>query len=513
LSIRQDATAFGAITGQQAVSFANGHPLSKASPMGDQITISIWLFVLLLAMAAWSVLERVLIPSSRWFIRRRINRVIDEISARLDIQIKPFQLTKRQVLIDRLIYDPKVVEAIQEIAREQDCPREIVQEKVMSYAREIVPSFNAYLYFRIGYWMAKKIARLLYRVRIGLVNDQQFAAIDPESTVVFVINHRSNMDYILVAFLAAEKTTLSYAVGEWAKIWPLQTLIRAMGAFFVRRDSHDPLYRRVLERYVHMATKEGVCQAVFLEGSLSRDGLLRPPKLGFLDYMLRSYDPENDRDIVFIPVGVNYDRTLEDRSLLRTLDPEAEKRSKWFVIKTTCGFIGKSIFLMILSRWQRFGYAYVNFGSPVSVRQYCLDNGVSFGKLERKTRFLEVQRIANLFMGGIRQSIPVLPVSLVAAVMLESDHRGLSASEVQTKVSQLIATLQKQGAHVYLSDENRVESIFNALNILQLRRLVRESAGIYRLVTGEAGLLAYYANSIAHWLQLPTDPRDMADQK
>ena len=71
--------------------------------MSGQITISVWLFVLLLAVGAWAVLERVLIPSSRWFIRRRINRVIDEISSRLDIQIKPFQLTKRQVLIDRLI--------------------------------------------------------------------------------------------------------------------------------------------------------------------------------------------------------------------------------------------------------------------------------------------------------------------------------------------------------------------------------------------------------------------------
>ncbi len=480
--------------------------------MDDQITISIWLFFLLLAISAWAVLERVLIPSSRWFIRRRINRVIDEISARLDIQIKPFQLTKRQVLIDRLIYDPKVVEVVQETARERECPREIVQGQVMTYAKEIVPSFNAYLYFRIGYWMAKKIARLLYYVRIGLVNDQQFASIDPESTVVFVINHRSNMDYVLVAFLAAEKTTLSYAVGEWAKIWPLQTLIRAMGAFFVRRNSRDPLYRRVLERYVHMATKEGVCQAVFLEGGLSRDGLLRPPKLGFLDYMLRSYAPENDRDIVFIPVGVNYDRTLEDRSLLRALDPDAEKRSKWFVIKTTCGFIGKSIFLMVLSRWQRFGYAYVNFGKHLSVRQYCHDHGVNFGKLARKTRFLEVERLAKQLMDAIRNSVPVLPVSLVAAVMLESGHKGLSASEVETKVSQMIAALQKQGAPVYVSPENRVESIINALNMLQLRRLIRESEGIYRLVSGEAELLAYYANSIAHWLQLPADSHDVSDQ-
>jgi len=471
--------------------------------LSGQITISVWLFIILLAVCAWAVLERVLIPSSRWFIRRRINRVIDEISSRLDIQIKPFQLTKRQVLIDRLVYDPKVLEVIQETARERECPREIVQREVVSYAREIVPSFNAYLYFRIGYWMAKKIARLLYRVRIGIAGDEQFSSIDPESTVVFVINHRSNMDYVLVAFLAAEKTTLSYAVGEWAKIWPLQTLIRAMGAFFVRRNSSDPLYRRVLERYVHMATKEGVCQAVFLEGGLSRDGRLRPPKLGFLDYMLRSYDPANDRDIVFIPVGVNYDRTLEDRSLLRELDPDAAKRSRWFVIKTTCGFIWKSLILMILSRWQRFGYAYVNFGNPVSVRQYCEDKSIDFAKLERSARFLEVEKLAGRLMDGIKQVVPALPVSLVATVMLESGQKEMRAFEVQAQVNRLIADLQEDGAHVYVSPRKRVESVLNALNMFVLRRLVQESQGIYRAVPAEMDVLSYYANAIAHWRHTP----------
>jgi glycerol-3-phosphate O-acyltransferase len=474
--------------------------------MSGDITISIWLFILLIAVAAWAILERVLIPSSRWFIRRRINRLIDDISTRLDIQIKPFQLTKRQVLIDRLVYDPKVVEAIQENAQQRNCPREMVQKEVMAYAREIVPSFNAYLYFRIGYWMAKKIARLLYRVRIGMADEQRYALIDPESTVVFVINHRSNMDYVLVAFLAAEKTTLSYAVGEWAKIWPLQTLIRAMGAFFVRRNSSNPLYRRVLERYVHMATKEGVCQAVFLEGGLSRDGRLRPPKLGFLDYMLRSYDAQSDRDIVFIPVGVNYDRTLEDRTLLRELEPDAEKRSRWFIIKTTCGFIWKSLVLMILSRWQRFGYAYVNFGNPVSIRQYCADRGVNFARLERPTRFAEVEKLANRLMDAIRQVVPALPVSLVATVLLEAQPEGLHAADVQERVAQYIAELERCGAHLYLSPQNRVESILNALNMLQLRKLVGESGGVYWAIPDEVNVLTYYANAIAHWRRLAKGP-------
>ena len=468
--------------------------------MSAQISISIWLFFLLLAIAVWAILDRVLIPSSRWFLRRRINRVIDEISTRLDIQVKPFQITKRKVLIDRLVYDPRIMETIQQEAVTRDCPRDVVQAEVVSYAREIVPSFNAYLYFRLGYWLAKKIARLLYRVRIGLADNQEFANIAPDSTVVFVMNHRSNMDYILVAFLAAEKAALSYAVGEWARIWPLQTLIRAMGAYFVRRKSGNPLYRRVLERYVHMATKEGVCQAVFPEGGLSRDGRLSPPKLGILDYTLRNYEPERDRDIVFIPVGINYDRTLEDRSLLRTLDPEAPKRSAWFAVKTTLRFIWRSLVLMILSRWQRFGYACVNFGPQISMREYCRNTEINFNRMERGTRFKEIEKLADQLMSYLKQIIPILPIALVATVMKESGEQGLSAFEVEAHVNRLIDQLQAQEAPVYVTSRSRVQTILGALNMLTMRRLIVESDGIYKAVPEEFDVLTYYANSIVHWL-------------
>ena len=84
--------------------------------MADQITISFWVFLLLVAIALVAILDRVLIPSTRWFLRRRINRVIDEIGTRLDIKIKPFQITKRQVLLDRLVYDSEVVKAIEQEA-------------------------------------------------------------------------------------------------------------------------------------------------------------------------------------------------------------------------------------------------------------------------------------------------------------------------------------------------------------------------------------------------------------
>lgn len=101
---------------------------------------------------------------------------------------------------------------------------------------------------------------------MGYSDEAGLTAIPRGATVVFVMNHRSNMDYVLVGCLAARQAAPSYTVGEWARIWPLQTLIRSMGAYFVRRNSRDELYRRVLERYVAMATAAGVTQAVYPEG-------------------------------------------------------------------------------------------------------------------------------------------------------------------------------------------------------------------------------------------------------
>lgn len=468
--------------------------------MSGSITISIGLFIILLLLAVLAVLDRILIPSTRWFLRRRVNRVMNDIGARLSIEIRPFQLTKRQVLIDRLVYDPKVLTAIQAYARDNDMPQQMVQKRVMDIAREIVPSFNAYFYFRIGYWIAKKVARLLYRVRVGVLDQTRFDNIDPESTVVFVMNHRSNMDYVLVAFLVAERTTLSYAVGEWAKIWPLQSLIRAMGAFFVRRQSGDPLYRKVLDRYIHMATKEGVCQAVFIEGGLSRDGRLQEPKLGLIDYMLREYDLSRDRDIVFVPVGINYDRTMEDRSLLRDLDPDAQKRSRWFVTLTTLSFIAHSFYLMGMSRWRRYGYACVNFGEPVSVKRYCSETGVDFARLERARRFSEVENLCRSLMNDIAGVVPILPVSMVSTVLLSSTFKEMDISFVESAVGRLQTDLQSRGAPVFeMTHTTRTGIVSDAVDFLLLRRVIRLNNDKIKIDPEEAPVLQYYANAIGHW--------------
>jgi len=467
--------------------------------MASTVTLPLWLVMLAGAVTAWAVLDRLLVPSVRWFLRTRANRVLDEVGQRLKIQIRPFQQSNRRALVERLVYDDKVQHAARAYANERGMPRAVVTHVVERYAREIVPAFNAYFYFRLGYWLGKTLSRSLYRVRIGFTDDAGLAEVPENATVVFVMNHRSNMDYVIASYLAAEKAALSYAVGEWARVWGLQQLIRSMGAYFVRRNSRDELYRRVLERYIAMATEEGVTQAVYPEGGLSRDGRMREPKFGVLDYMLRGFSVDGERDLVFVPLGLNYDRTLEDRTLLLTEDAIARRAGRVRAAWITLHFVGHQIGLILRSRWHRFGYACVNFGTPVSIRAYAAERNLDFGHMSKEERTQAVAQLGRYLMDQVGRLIPVLPVPLVATVLLQA-QAGLSEAQVKAAVATLVRTLEQNGARIYVPRSDWDYAVSAGLRMLVMRHLVFESAGLFSSNTAEDRLLRYYANSIEHLL-------------
>lgn len=466
--------------------------------MSGTVTLPWWLFLPLAAFAGWAVLVLILAPGMRWFFRRRINTLIEEINTHLHVELPSFKLTRRQVLIDRLFHDPVVQAAAASHAAAAGETLPATWRRVDRYAREIVPAFNAYLYFRVGYALARALARTLYRVRIGYADEAALGGVPPKSSIVFVMNHRSNMDYVLVAFLAAERTALSYAVGEWARTWPLQQLVRAMGAYFVRRNSGDPLYRVVLARYVHMATSSGVTQAVFPEGGLTVDGTLRAPKLGLLDYMVKGFDPDGERDLVFVPVGLNYDRVLEDRTQLLKLRPDRPTPGRTRGVAILGRYIAQNVWLFLTGRWHRLGYACVNFGTPISMRAWCRDRGVLPGRMEEADRKALVAEFGSRLMSDIGGVVPVLPVALVAEVLARDPTRALSELELKTAAQERMGELESAGAHLYIPRQDRDYAFGVGLRMLTLRRLVLEEDGLFRPAAEELDMLRYYANSIRH---------------
>ena len=98
--------------------------------MNNVVEIPIWVMMLGGLLAAFGILDRLLMPSVRWYLRRRLNRVIDSLNDRLQLSIQPFKLTRRKIMIDRLAHDPKVMEAIEEHAKSENMLQKIVKRLI-----------------------------------------------------------------------------------------------------------------------------------------------------------------------------------------------------------------------------------------------------------------------------------------------------------------------------------------------------------------------------------------------
>lgn len=467
--------------------------------MTEMVAIPWWLFALFCIAMAVALVDRVFAPGVRWFFRRRINKAIGEINTRLDLQIKPFKLTRRQSLVDQLMYDEQVLEAVQKEADLTNTPREVVMARAQRYAREIVPNFNVLTYFGLGTRLAKWLSQLIYRVRLGYADQAALESVKPQDSVVFVMNHRSNMDYVFVTFMVSSRATLSYAVGEWARVWLLQSFIRAMGAYFIRRDSGDELYRKVLSRYVRLATRQGVTQAVFPEGGLTRDGSLRDPRLGLLSYMVSDFDTEHDPDILFIPVGLNYDRVIEDRILTGKIEKETTGRN----FRVTSGSLFKVFWQLIVLRLKgklyRAGYAVASFGRPLSLKTYVKEMGIDFRTMQKTDRFEAVEALGEKLIGEIGRMVPALPVPMVAKILLEADGTPLSELAIKSRLFELAEKLEAKGLYLHVPRHDRDYAVSTGLRMLTLRHLAQETEdGLIIANPKETILLRYYANSIKH---------------
>jgi glycerol-3-phosphate O-acyltransferase len=247
-----------------------------------------------------------------------------------------------------------------------------------------------------------------------------------------------------------------------------------------------------------MATQSGVCQAVFLEGRLSRDGLLGEPRLGFLDYMLRHFDWHTDRNIVFVPVGINYDHVLEDENLL-AWDNQTKRVGKRQQLYRVWQFLRKNLFATSRQRWQRYGYASVNFGVPLSMRDYCEARNLDFSHLTKEQRIPEVAGIADLLMDSLRHVMPILPVPILAVVMIRAAGESLTSLEIVGNCDKLIDEMIERGAAMKVEEKPRPRTLANTLDMLKERKLLLEQDDRYRVNPEQQLLLQYYANSIEHW--------------
>jgi glycerol-3-phosphate O-acyltransferase len=125
-------------------------------------------------------------------------RALHQFRARLD----RYKLVSKRTIREELLRDSRVQQAM-----EIHCESEGVSEldcrvRVERYIDEIVPFFNVLSYYRFGYNIARVLVNLLYRVSSEYQDREALNAIPRRDIVVYLMNHRSNADYMVVAYVS-----------------------------------------------------------------------------------------------------------------------------------------------------------------------------------------------------------------------------------------------------------------------------------------------------------------------
>ena len=398
--------------------------------------------------------------------------------------------------------DDVIADAVQRHAEEHGSPQHDAWTRVDGYVREIVPFFNVVAYYNVGYRVAGCLLHLFYKTSVDFEDARARERLPRDAVLVYVMNHRSNADYILVSYALAGQVAISYAVGEWARAFPLELAFKAFGSYFIRRRYREPLYHAVLERYVQLITREGVTQGIFVEGGLTRDGKLRAPKVGLLDYVLGiGRDPAFAARLHIVPVAVNYDRVLEDRSLLRELDAQAggrrhSRRSQAYEVGR---YVASNAARMLLRRWKRYGRAAVVVGAPVPLLAWYEAHPDLFN-MDRPARLGVVQKLCDEMLARVGQLIPVTPVPLVCAAIQSFSSDFIVRADLLARIDEMRAVLGDINARVLSGDSGAEEILARAWRMLRMRRVMAEEGRGFLVLPRGRPLISYYANSVAHLL-------------
>jgi glycerol-3-phosphate O-acyltransferase len=441
-----------------------------------------------------------------WAIRRWADRASVRAVHRFGAQINRFKLTRKQYIRDTLLANHTIAAAVDQYAREQNVAEADAWNRVHQYIDEIVPFFNILAYYKFGYAASRATLNLLYKVSVDYEDLSALDRLPTDSIVIYLANHRSNADYVLLAYVLAGDVSISYAVGEWARAFPLEYVFKSFGSYFIRRRYREPLYHTVLEQYVQLITRNGVTQGIFPEGGLTRDGRLRAGKIGLIDYMLGvARDPQLEKRIAIVPVAINYDRVLEDRSLLRELaERESGRRaSRVAQFGEVLRYVGWNLARLTTNRWKRYGRAAVTIGRPIHVAEW-LDalraDGADLFALDRTSRLAVVQGLVDDVLSRIAALIPVTPVPLACAAIQSFDAEFIPHDRMIARMEEMRDVLMGLNARVLRADRSIEDTFERAFRMLEMRRiLIRDGAGYAVLERGRP-LVSYYANGISHLL-------------
>ncbi|WP_409440194.1 glycerol-3-phosphate 1-O-acyltransferase PlsB [Psychromonas sp. GE-S-Ul-11] len=399
----------------------------------------------------------------------------------------------RQKIIKQLLESEQLQQEINQYCAETGLSETQVTEQCQSYLQEISSQFS-YRFIRFFRTILGRVWNGIYQ---GIeVNNAQTVrdATQSGAEIVYMPCHRSHMDYLLLSYLLYEEGLMPphIAAGVNLNFFPAGGIFRRSGAFFIRRSfKGDPLYSKVFKAYFSMLFKQGYPIEFFTEGGRSRTGRLLPPKIGLLTMSVDTFLAQTNRNVVLVPIYIGYDHIMEVSTYMKELSGKQKKQENLWQV------------LGIIKKLGNFGRAFVNFGEPISLKNYFDQQTPQWreNRLAKEDIIEHVNHIAGQVMQGINQATAVNALPLCAAILLASTHHQLSKQRLLNLIAlhqQLFGLSLKNTLMTYPTQAPEI--------VYQQALAINKFSELDNVISAnsrQSAQLTYYRNTIVHLFALP----------
>ena len=447
-------------------------------------------------------------PDDQLLATRKLARVLRvHFRRQREMAIGP-DLSHRHTQINTVITSAAVQQAIEAEARRLNISTETATKHAHRFALEIVSDYSYSVVRAFELALTWVWTRLYDGIEVHHLDT--LTRIAPGATVVYIPTHRSHIDYLLLSYLLHEHgfTPPHIAAGANLNLPIVGALLRRCGAFFLRRSfKGEPLYASVFDEYLHTILTRGFPLEYFIEGGRSRTGRTLRPKAGILGMTIRSYLRSHNRPLVFVPVYVGYEKTLEGATYVKELaGKQKQKESLWG--------------LLLATRQLRnvFGKVHVNFGEPLVLADFLSAHAPQWrdaaqAMSSQQTR--EITQAAALELARrMNDAVVINPVNLVALILLATPRHTIDRSLFERLLGHYRALVDglPYAAPAICCVTDVEAMITQAERLSFVERIAHPLGEMLGVRSGAAPTLAYFRNNVAHVFALPALIACLVDQ-
>lgn len=444
------------------------------------------------------VLKDFLEQNSAASSQQRVEKLLKNIEENLSIdraRITGPKLVAKEVLIDEILSDPQFTVTLEELALENKGTFSDIRAKARRYLNEIAADVN-YSYVHLVALLLNYLWDNIYN-GVVIKHDQlnRIREIAGKNPIVLVPMHRSHIDYLLIShiFYNHNITFPHVCAGNNMNFWPIGRLVRKCGGFFIRRRfAGNELYKETLYSYIKTLLKKSHCLEFYIEGTRSRTGKMLKPKFGILSQILRAHHEGACEDILFVPIAINYDQIIEQKSYRAESGGEEKRKENATELAKAGHVLGK-----------KYGKVYIEFAPHLSLNDYLKEKNI-----DTRQDFSGMKSVVEDFAYHLtylmNKAAIVTPTSLVALAIMSFNSRSFTFDEIIERIRVFKEYLDYKNTVysdlIYYSDR---WAFSEALTLLKNKGLVKEmksfEGNFYTVENQNLVQLDYYKNNILHF--------------